>query len=106
MKLPERFLEKMRQLLAEEYDLYEESYQKPRFYGLRVNTLKISVEEFLKITPFHLRPIPWVDNGFYFQKEEDVTRHPHYFAGLYYVQEPSAMIPADILPVNRSYCPW
>ncbi len=100
MKLPERFLEKMRQLLAEEYDLYEESYQKPRFYGLRVNTLKISVEEFLKITPFHLRPIPWVDNGFYFQKEEDVTRHPHYFAGLYYVQEPSAMIPADILPVN------
>ncbi len=99
MRLPEQFLQKMRQLLAEDYALYEESLQKPRWCGLRVNTLKISVEEFLKITPFSLRPIPWAENGFYFQKEEDVTRHPHYFAGLYYVQEPSAMIPAGILPV-------
>lgn len=100
MKLPEAFLEKMKELLGTEYELYEKSYEKQRVFGLRVNTSKISVEDFLKITPFTLRPIPWTKNGFYYQEEDRVTKHPHYFAGLYYVQEPSAMIPAKILPVH------
>ena len=100
MKLPEPFLEKMRQLLGEEYPFYEKSYEKERVHGLRVNTSKISVEEFLNITPFQLRKIPWTENGFYYDEKEAVTKHPHYFAGLYYIQEPSAMIPAGILPVS------
>ena len=66
MKLPEPFLEKMRQLLGEEYPFYEKSYEKERVHGLRVNTSKISVEEFLNITPFQLRKIPWTENGFYY----------------------------------------
>lgn len=100
MKLPEPFLEKMRQLLGEEYPFYEKSYEKERVHGLRVNTSKISVEEFLNITPFQLRKIPWTENGFYYDEKEAMTKHPHYFAGLYYIQEPSAMIPAGILPVS------
>ncbi|MCI7812350.1 MAG: RsmB/NOP family class I SAM-dependent RNA methyltransferase [Lachnospiraceae bacterium] len=100
MKLPEAFLEKMRELLGTEYESYEKSYDNQRVCGLRVNTAKISVEEFLKITPFALRPIPWTKNGFYYREEDAVTKHPHYFAGLYYVQEPSAMIPARILPIT------
>jgi len=100
MKLPEPFLEKMKQLLGEEYVLYEQSYEKKSVHGLRVNTSKISVKEFLNITPFELRKIPWTENGFYYDEKEAVTKHPHYFAGLYYVQEPSAMIPAGILPVS------
>ena len=99
-RLPKQFLGKMKELLLEEYELYEKSYAKPRAHGLRVNTLKISVEEFLKLTPFALSPIPWTENGFYYTEKDEVTKHPHYFAGLYYVQEPSAMIPAAILPVK------
>jgi len=100
MQLPKEFTEQMKELLGDKYEEYEKSFSAPRVYGLRVNTGKISVKDFLKITPFHLTPIPWVENGFYYPPGEQVSRHPHYFAGLYYIQEPSAMIPASRLPVE------
>ena len=53
----------MKELLGEEFDAYLESFCDKRIYGLRVNRLKISTEEFLKIAPFALTPIPWIDNG-------------------------------------------
>ncbi|MHB8065072.1 MAG: RsmF rRNA methyltransferase first C-terminal domain-containing protein [Ruminiclostridium sp.] len=104
MKLPEEFVNKMQELMGEEFNSYLESYKKPRFYGLRVNTLKISVEEFLKISPFHLEPVPWTTDGFYYQEADNPGRHPYYYAGLYYIQEPSAMLPGaaiDIMPGDK-----
>lgn len=59
MELPVKFKEQMKELLQEEYGDYLNSFDHDRYYGLRVNTLKISVEEFLKISPFKLKPIPW-----------------------------------------------
>ena len=53
-QLPKAFLERMKEMLGEEYDAFLKSYEAPRQFGLRVNTLKISVEEFLKQSPFHL----------------------------------------------------
>ena len=102
MKLPEDYIESMRQLLGEEeLQNYLDCFDAPRTYGLRVNTGKISVETFLKRTPFHLTPVPWVENGFYYDPEEGVTKHPDYYAGLYYIQEPSAMVPASRLPIEE-----
>lgn len=101
MNLPEKFTEKMRGLLQEEYEAFLESYEQGRNFGLRVNTAKISVEEFQKIAPFHLRPIPWVKNGFYYEEQDRPARHPFYYAGLYYLQEPSAMTPASRLEVKH-----
>lgn len=101
MKLPQAFEEKMKGLLGEDFDSYIACFDNPRYYGLRVNTQKISVEEFQRICPFEIRPIPWIHNGFYYDGEKEVpSRHPYYFAGLYYLQEPSAMTPADRLPVH------
>ena len=48
MRLPENFEKKMRDLLKEDFDDYIACYEEPRYYGLRVNTNKISVEEFKK----------------------------------------------------------
>lgn len=104
MNLPQNFMNAMKELLGEEYDSYLESFSKQRVHGLRINTKKISVEEFLKITSFQLEPIPWVENGFFYDECQTVTKHPHYHAGLYYIQEPSAMIPADRLPVSEGDC--
>lgn len=101
MKLPEAFLNRMEALLGDELEAFLNSYEDPRFYGLRVNTLKISVEDFLKISPFKLEPIPWTRDGFYYDPEDKPTRHPHYFAGLYYIQEPSAMAPVNVLEPNE-----
>ncbi|TYQ16410.1 UNVERIFIED_CONTAM: NOL1/NOP2/sun family putative RNA methylase [Acetivibrio alkalicellulosi] len=97
MKVPFEFLEKMKKLLGkEEFDNFVKSYEMPRHYGLRVNTLKISVEEFLKTSPFKLKPIPWTNDGFYYLGEESPGKHPYYHAGLYYIQEPSAMLPGAV----------
>ena len=100
-QLPQEFLERMEHMLGEEYPGFLQSYEEPRKFGLRVNTMKISVEEFQRLAPFHLTPIPWIPNGFYYEREDDPARHPFYYAGLYYLQEPSAMTPASILPVMQ-----
>ena len=101
MNLPVAFIEKMKLLLGEEFEDYIKCYDEGRLYGLRVNTKKISVEEFKKISPFEIRPIPWIENGFYYDGDKvQAAKHPYYFAGLYYLQEPSAMTPANRLPVE------
>ena len=100
MYLPEAFQKKMKAILGEEYDDFLAGFEKPRHYGLRVNTAKITVEEFKELVPFHLTQIPWVENGFYYEEEDAPTRHPYYYAGLYYIQEPSAMTTASRLPVG------
>lgn len=101
MKLPERFEKKIKTILKDEYDDYIKCYEEKRLYGLRVNTAKISVEHFKEICPFEIRPIPWINNGFYYDGESvQPGKHPYYYAGLYYLQEPSAMTPADRLPVS------
>ncbi|MDO4345424.1 MAG: RsmB/NOP family class I SAM-dependent RNA methyltransferase [Eubacteriales bacterium] len=99
-ELPQEFKEKMKKLLGAEYEEFLKSYDQPRNFGLRVNTQKISPEEFEKLAPFHLTRIPWVENGYYYEAQDAPARHPFYHAGLYYLQEPSAMTPASRLPVN------
>ena len=56
----------MKRLLGGDYENYEKCFDLPRYYGLRVNTAKISVEKFLEIAPWPLRPVPWIENGFYY----------------------------------------
>lgn len=101
MNLPEAYIASMKEMLKEDFDAYMESFHDTRVYGLRVNTSKISVEDFLKISPFNLKPIPWIDNGFYYTEDEKPGKHPYYYAGLYYLQEPSAMTPAYTLPIEE-----
>ena len=76
----------MKEMLGEEYQDFLDSYDSPRQFGLRVNTLKTSVEDFLETAPFHLTPIPWIPNGFFYGDEERPSRHAFYTAGLYYLQ--------------------
>jgi NOL1/NOP2/sun family putative RNA methylase len=102
VKLPEIFSEKMLALLGEnEFEDFLKSYNCDRYYGLRVNTLKIGVEDFLKISPFELTKIPWTIDGFYYKSEDSPGKHPFYYMGLYYIQEPSAMFPATILDAKQ-----
>lgn len=98
--LPVEFTERMRRILGEEYGAFEKSYEETRKYGLRVNTKKICPEELERIAPFCLTPIPWIPGGYYYQAEDAPARHPFYYAGLYYLQEPSAMTPASVLEVT------
>ena len=99
IQLPAEFTDEMKKILGGEYEAFLSSYDAPRRGSLRVNTLKISPEEFVKTVPFHLEKIPWTENGYYYEQEDLPSRHPFYRAGLYYLQEASAMAPASALPV-------
>lgn len=99
-QLPEAFLSRMESMLGAEYPDFLASYANPRRQGLRLNTLKISPEDFLKISPFPLEPVPWTENGFFYPPDTRPAQHPFYRCGLYYLQEPSAMSPASLLPVS------
>ena len=100
MNFPEKFEDRMKELLGDEYEEFLQCYQRPYFGGIRVNTLKISPKEFEHLSPFSISKIPWVYNGYYYETNEQPSRHPYYYAGLYYIQEPSAMTPASLLPVE------
>ncbi|MBR1599150.1 MAG: RsmB/NOP family class I SAM-dependent RNA methyltransferase [Lachnospiraceae bacterium] len=124
MRLPEEFENRMKDMLGPDYENYLASFELPSFQGLRVNTMKISTEDFLNLSPFKLENVEWCPNGFYYCQNESVnddamsnnnnlnditdctpgvikpSKHPYYFAGLYYLQEPSAMTTASLLPVE------
>lgn len=102
IELPEAYCESMERLLQEEYQEYLDSMEQPSHRAIRINTAKVSVEEWKKICPFTIEQIPWTEKGFLLlNEEENPAKHPYYYAGLYYIQEPSAMIPASILPVQK-----
>lgn len=91
MALPKDFLDKMKTLLNEEYDAFIASYEQEKSLGLRLNTLKTSMTQFENLNPFHLKSIPWVKEGYFYQQAERPGKHPYHEAGVYYIQEPSAM---------------
>ena len=100
MNLPEDFEKNMERMLQGDYKKYLESFEQPRLYGLRVNTLKMGVKDFLSKGLFSLEPVSWCPEGFYYAPEERPSKHPYYYAGLYYLQEPSAMAPGAVIDVQ------
>ncbi|MDE6616877.1 MAG: RsmB/NOP family class I SAM-dependent RNA methyltransferase [Lachnospiraceae bacterium] len=102
--LPEKYSIKMKALLGEDgFKKYIESFSVKPLTAIRINTAKTSLQDWDKICPFDTEKVPWCDNGFIINNasKTDISKHPYYFAGLYYIQEPSAMLPASILPINK-----
>lgn len=96
--LPEDFCERMRQMLGEqEYQAFLQSYDQNRYQGLRWNPLKTTQDAFAQRSGFHLKPVPWSPYGCYYASEDTPGKHPYHDAGVYYMQEPSAMAPAAYL---------
>lgn len=98
--LPSKFIDEMKEMLGDEFDDFLASYDEDYYRGIRCNTLKITPSEFEKKVPFVSEKVDWVQNGYYTSEDEQPAKYPYYFAGLYYIQEPSAMMPASQLPVE------
>lgn len=104
LSLPQAFLHRMQEQLGEEYPAFLASYEKERLYGLRFNPLKTDKETFLKKMPFLLKPIAWAEEGFYYRPKEQPGKHVFHEAGLYYIQEPSAMaVVEELAPKPGEY---
>lgn len=87
----------MAHLLGEEYTVFAQSLAAEPVAGLRVNTLKVAVADFQRIAPFALRPVGEYEAAGFIIKDNKAGRHPYHAAGLYYLQEPSAMVVASLL---------
>lgn len=92
LQLPQEFCAKIRQMLGPEANAFFDSYAKPRYQALRINPLKATSEEFLRLVPWNLTPVPWAGGGFYYNNNDHPGKSAFHEAGLYYIQEPSAMI--------------
>ena len=90
-QLPEQFKERMRAQLGASYPDFIACFDEPPKRGLRVNTLKIGIDEFVAHSPYSLQKTGIIDEGFVIQGAENVGKHPYHAAGLFYMQEPSAM---------------
>jgi len=100
MILPEDFIREMQELLRERYPLFEDAYQQIPYCGLRFNTLKLSKTDYKTISDFSLQPIEWCEDGFYYDVNQQPGKHPFHEAGLYYIQEPSAMKPVEEMNIK------
>ncbi len=95
--LPIEFLERMEKMLGNEYRAFLDSYEKEEYKALRFNPLRGDEERFLKDNSFCLNYVPWEENGYYYEQEDKPGKHPYHEAGVYYIQEPSAMAPVHFL---------
>jgi len=101
MRLPEEFLLNMQTLLGAEYDNWLAGMQNPPAAGLRINTRKLNPKEWeAGQCPYPISAVSWTTNGYYLEEVSRPAKHPYYYAGLYYLQEPSAMAPAALLPIK------
>lgn len=104
VSLPGKFCERMKVLLGEDgFNKYLGSFMEKPVMAIRVNTAKTDLQNWKKICPFDIEEIPWCQNGFIINNADKaaVSKHPYYFAGLYYIQEPSAMLPASVLHIEK-----
>ena len=91
--LPEAFLERMNRQLGDEYADFLRSLERPRAVALRHNPLKGERPSL----PFTGDPVPWEPEGFYYDPESRPGLHVYHEAGVYYLQEASAMAPVALL---------
>ena len=108
LELPEAFCNRMKQELGGEAEAFLASYRAPRQQALRLNPAKYGraataseaeaakeaaalVAEVLETAPEQLEPVPWASHAYYYAEEQRPGRNPLHDAGLYYIQEPSAM---------------
>ena len=91
--LPEAFLLRMEKQLGIEYNDFLKSLERPRAVALRFNPLKGSAPAM----PFVKEPVPWEPQGFYYDPEARPGLHVYHEAGVYYLQEASAMAPVALL---------
>jgi len=91
--LPQEFLDRIQGQLGDEFPAFLESLERPRAVALRFNPLKGN----RPTLPFTEAPVPWEPEGFYYDIESRPGLHPLHEAGVYYLQEASAMAPVALL---------
>ncbi len=106
--LPPAFLSRMEAVLGEEYAAFADSFARVLRPSLRINLLKCDAGHAGTVVPFLGEPVAWQAAGFYYGDAATAAdggtptvrpgKHPLHEAGVYYIQEASAMLPASLCP--------
>ncbi len=91
--LPNEFLQRMEKQLGAEYPDFLKSLERPRSVALRFNPLKGK----MPVLSFVQSPVAWEPCGYYYDGQARPGLHPYHEAGVYYLQEASAMAPVTLL---------
>ena len=101
--MPEQFLEEMEKILKkEDYEKLLQSYLEKPKKSIRLQQEKIKPVAFENMSPFELEKIDPLEASYYV-KEERLGNHPYHHAGLFYIQEPSAMLPPLLAPIKPNF---
>ena len=101
--LPDKFKERMKDVLGEEYSKFEKALEEPNVKAVRINTTKISVDDFLSKTALSLSPIEYASDGFIPKQTEGIGKTPEHHAGMFYVQDPGAMATVKALEIQQGW---
>lgn len=96
INLENTFLQRMHNILGNEYGEFLSSLDKNEQKGIFINNHKINTKKFEEIVDFPISPVPYEKSGFYIDNIK-LGRHPLHHAGAFYVQDPSAMFTVNAL---------
>ncbi len=101
IQLPQIFTMRMEKQLGPEAPAFFACYEQPPRRGLRVNGLRLTPQAFETLSPFALAPSGILPEGFLLAEDAPaIGSHPYHLAGLFYLQEPSAMAPIAALSIR------
>ena len=101
-ELPLEYSDRMQKLLGSDFENYLIELSKSPVRAFRVNTDKISIDDFDKINIFSSQRLPYVSNGYYLEYDK-IGNHPYHHAGIIYVQEPAAMAPSECVDIEPDW---
>ncbi len=101
--LPEAYLRRMEMLLGDEFESFLKSYEDEPVKGLRFNKNKVRQETIEKlINEWSLKKVPWCGTGYYYSDDIRPGLSPYHAAGVFYIQEPSAMLTVEEADIGEN----
>ncbi len=112
--LPTDYIQRMKELLKDEYEDYIRSFEIKSYKALRLNPLKADEAQLLALLE---KPdiaagalnggekperVPWEPFGCYYDDRAKPGVSPYHDAGAYYIQEPSAMKPVTMMEWHKT----
>lgn len=90
--LPEKFKERMRRLLGDEYDRFETALTEGEAVrGVRINRLKTDADGFFAHSALKVRKTEYAPDGYVLTENIAVGMLPEHHSGMIYMQDPGAM---------------
>ena len=100
--LNDLFLNRMKEYLGDDYNLFLESYNNDNIRSFTVNNNYISNTDFESIIDLNIKKIPYIHNGYYLlDKDIKLGFHPLHHAGAFYMQDPSAMCVVESIDITK-----